>query len=171
MGLEAVKLLVLDHDGVLTDNHVYTDQHGNETCRYYRGDGVGIERLRALGVPVVVISGEVNPVVAVRCEKLRLTCFQGEQRKLDRLHWLVSLTGCTLSEVAYVGNDVNDLECLEAVGHPCIPADAEIDLWENDAFLSLTAIGGDGCVREICDLIAEAKKEAALVRDQAVSVS
>ena len=67
-----VDLLVLDFDGVMTDDRVLVDQHGIESVACHRGDGWGIARLRDAGVPIVVLSTETNPVVAARCEKLRI---------------------------------------------------------------------------------------------------
>ena len=187
MGLEAVRLLVLDHDGVLTDNHVYTNQHGEEMCRYYRGDGIGIERVKAFGVTVACLASEVNPVVAARCAKLKIECVQGVKDKRANLetmgyYWRGGMP--PLAEVAYVGNDINDLECLKAVGFPFVPADAECIIqrladytssakcepgwWDvryrYGDFYGLSERGGYGCVREVCDLIADAK-EAARVHD------
>ncbi len=173
MGLEAVRLLVLDHDGVLTDNHVYTNQHGEEMCRYYRGDGIGIERVKALGVRVVCLSSEANPVVAARCLKLKLRCIQGSKNKLWDLGQEAGIEAIPLSGVAYVGNDVNDLECLKAVGFPFVPQDCEKALRASRyvgrdievsadilRFTRLIRKGGEGCVREVCDLIADAKEAA-----------
>ena len=190
MGLERVKLLVLDFDGVLTDNHVYVDQDGRESVRCYRGDGVGIERVKALGVEVIVISSEVNPVVQTRCKKLRVICWQGcgqpgVMTKLATLEAECRGRGITLGQVAYVGNDVNDLECLKAVGFPFVPWDCEhelrklhnrmgidqhghelvmetVDLTGISNLRRLHRNGGDGCVREACDLIADAHKKPSI---------
>ena len=166
MGLELVKLLALDFDGVLTDNHVLTDQDGRESVRCYRGDGIGIERVKALGVLVVVISKEVNPVVRVRCEKLRIGFFQGEEDKLRRLDELRYYEHLGWGQVAYVGNDINDLPCLRVVGFPFFPPNAEEAVWDEyykagdtaeirDArWFRVDRAGGEGCVRDVCDQIA-----------------
>ena len=178
MGLEQVKLLALDFDGVLTDNHVWTDQDGRESVRCYRGDGIGIERVKALGVLVVVISKEVNPVVRARCDKLSIPCYQGIDDKLNCLDELRYRAHLGWGQVAYVGNDINDLECLRAVGFPFVPKDVEsavcpsynrmgFDNYGHEyiqetvyppdyRFQHLRRRGGDGCVREVCDLIASA---------------
>lgn len=164
-GLASVRLLVLDFDGVLTDNHVYVDQDGRESVRCYRGDGIGINRLRKLGVETVVISSELNPVVKARCDKLRISCAQ-TANKLGALQTYMKWPEpIGPHRVAYVGNDVNDLECLLAVGHPYVVNDCEptlgIALMERrgrERYLKRR--GGDGAVREVCDLIADAIEEA-----------
>ena len=154
--LAAVKLLVLDFDGVLTDNQVYVMQDGSEMVRCYRGDGIGIERLKAAGVRVVVLSGESNPVVQVRCQKLGIPAYIGVNGE-DKRRILFSLVvPCSVSEMAYVGNDLNDLQCLTAVGVPIVTADCEVELLRK-GFYRTTRAGGMGAVREVCDLIADAK--------------
>ena len=136
MNWAAVKLLITDFDGCWTDDAVYVDQNGIESVRCLRADGFGITRLQAAGVPVIVLSAEVNPVVAARCKKLGVRCYQGlgthkvPETKLQVLMALSSghLPGCAntpLSEVAYMGNDVNDIECLKAVGFPIVVPNAE----------------------------------------------
>ena len=174
-----VRLLVTDFDGVWTDDAVYTDQHGNESVRCLRADGYGITRLQAAGVPVIVLSAEVNPVVAARCRKLNVMAFQGLdgsiESKLDVLEKLTAARTVQLSEVAYMGNDVNDIECLQAVGFPIVVQNAwraVFDVWwpssshpigsgrrPSDAgtpYVTSRA-GGYGAVREVCDLILEAR--------------
>ena len=122
--LSAVRLLALDFDGVLTDNQVVVRQDGSESVTCSRGDGFGIGLLVKAGVEVVVISKEENPVVAARCRKLKIPCIQGCDDKLPILRKLAADRGLTARQVAYVGNDLNDLECLGWVGSPIGVADA-----------------------------------------------
>lgn len=151
--LKQVRLLALDFDGVLTDNHVYTFADGSEVVRSWRGDGMGLERLRSLGIHLVVISGENNQVVWGRCQKLLIDCvWLGIVNKRERLEFESSTHSIMLSEMAYVGNDVNDLDCLMAVGLPFIVADAHPSLLGKGFYLT-EARGGEGAVREVCDLI------------------
>ena len=146
------KLLVLDFDGVLTDNRVWVNEAGEETVVFDRGDGMGIRLLREAGVDVLVLSTEENPIVAARCRKLRIPFHQGLVDKRAALLQWVTEHEIDLADVAYVGNDVNDLGCLEIVGlavavqgsHPRVLGQAHI---------TLTRPGGSGAVREICDLI------------------
>lgn len=155
--LKGVELLVLDFDGVLTDNRVEVSQEGKESVVCHRGDGLGIERLRQESIPVVVISKEANPVVSARCHKLGIPCFQNAADKLSVLKQAAKAHNVDLDKVAYVGNDVNDIACIEAVGvgvavadaHPMVAAVADI---------VTEAVGGGGAVREICDLILESRR-------------
>ena len=165
-----VKLLITDFDGVWTDDAVYVDQTGVESVRCLRADGFGITRLQAAGVPVIVLSAEANPVVAARCKKLGVSCFQGLDDKLATLRRLCDTDGkllAPLSEIAYMGNDVNDIECLKAVGFPVIVKNAEDAVFNamdaqpdrnviptGRAYVTRRA-GGYGAVREVCDLILE----------------
>jgi YrbI family 3-deoxy-D-manno-octulosonate 8-phosphate phosphatase len=145
-----VRLLVLDFDGVLTDNTVTVRSDGMEHVTCWRGDGIGTSALQAAGVPVHVLSKERDPVVGVRCTKLGLPFAQGIDDKVPALTALAAEHGVPLTAVAYVGNDVNDLGCLELVGLPIVVADAHHDVLKAAAWIT-TARGGRGAVREVCD--------------------
>jgi len=151
-----VRLLVLDFDGVLTDNTVTITSEGVESVTCWRGDGIGTAALMATGVPVVVISKERDPVVGVRCRKLGLECHQGVDDKAPALAALLAERRIDASQVAYVGNDTNDLGCLALVGLPIVVADAHPDV-HGAALYVTTAPGGRGAVREVCDRIVAAK--------------
>jgi len=162
--LANVKLLVLDFDGVLTDNRVWVDQDGRESVACNRSDGWGIARLREAGVQLVVLSTEQNPVVAARCRKLKVECIQGCDDKRTRLEQLLEERGLSASQVAYVGNDVNDLACMESVGVAIAVADAESAV-RAIASLVTARCGGHGAVREVCDWILEARRRRASAPD------
>lgn len=148
-----VRLLVLDFDGVLTDNRVTVHQDGSESVRCDRSDGLGLERLRAGGqVEVVVLSKETNPVVAARCRKLGLACGQGHDDKLPHLKRMVATRGLRASQVAYIGNDVNDLEAMAWCGVSIAVADGYPEV-RAAAGLVTERPGGHGAVREVCDLL------------------
>ena len=149
---DAVRALVLDFDGVLTDNTVTVTSDGVESVTCWRGDGIGTAALQAAGIPVVVLSKERNPVVAVRCRKLDLPCHQGVDDKLPRLVEILAELGVEAAAAAYVGNDTNDLECLGHVGLPIVVADAHPDTIDAAAYVT-QAPGGRGAVREVCDHI------------------
>lgn len=157
--LAAIELLVLDFDGVLTDNRVWTDQEGRESVACSRSDGMGIGLLGARGVPAVVLSKEANPVVAARCAKLGVRCQQGVDQKGPAFEALVREHGLSMAKVAYVGNDVNDLECLQLAGVAAVVADAH-DATRPAADIVLRHRGGHGAVRELCDAILLAKEKA-----------
>jgi 3-deoxy-D-manno-octulosonate 8-phosphate phosphatase (KDO 8-P phosphatase) len=158
--LAGLRLAVFDFDGVLTDNFVWVNERGEESVRCSRSDGLGLRRLDAVGVPYLIVSTEVNPVVQARAAKLRAECVSGVADKLAVVEERAAAAGAALADVAYVGNDVNDAACLGAVGLPVVPADA----WPEVVPLArwvLTRPGGHGCVREFCDAVWEARGASA----------
>lgn len=160
--LASIRLLLLDFDGVLTDNRVYVDQTGLESVACHRGDGWGIARLREAGVEVQVISTETNPVVAARCAKLGIRCRQGISDKRAVVRSILA-AGHVREEVAFVGNDVNDLGALELVGLPIVVADATPGARAAAHWVTQT-IGGAGAVREVADAILSARAAEMEVR-------
>ena len=155
--LAGVRLVVFDFDGVFTDNTVYVSQDGTESVRCWRGDGLGLTRLRQTGVECVILSTETNPVVAARGRKLSVRVIQGCDDKLTALGALARELDVPLEQVAYVGNDINDLACLQAVGLPIVVQDAHADV-EKCARIRTRTPGGRGAVREVCDLLASARQ-------------
>ena len=151
---ERVELLVLDFDGVLTDNRVWVDAEGRESVAADRGDGWGIARLLESGVPVVVLSTETNPVVAARCKKLGIPAIQGVREKGPALTALLQERGAQPEGVVYVGNDVNDLACFPIAACAVAVADAHPKA-RLAADLVLRNRGGRGAVRELCDILLE----------------
>lgn len=147
-----VRLVVFDFDGVMTDNRVWVMEDGREAVACWRSDGIGLSALRAAGVESFVLSTERNPVVGARCRKLKLECEQGCDDKLKALRRLVADRGLSMDEVAYVGNDVNDLDCLKVVGLPIVVQDAHRSVWRAARWRT-KAPGGRGAVREICDAL------------------
>lgn len=152
-----VGLLALDFDGVMTDNVVVVDETGREAVRCSRGDGMGITLLREAGVPCVVISKERNPVVAARCRKLGIPCYQGIDDKLAVLVEVAKEHGVSPESVAYVGNDVNDLECMAWCGVAVAVADAELEVLRA-AHVVTVRPGGRGAVRDVTDWILAARR-------------
>lgn len=153
--LGAVEVVVFDFDGVFTDNTVLVHQDGSESVRCWRGDGLGLARLRGLGVALAVVSTEANPVVTARCRKLEVDCVQSCVRKEDDLAQLLARLDRSPTVTCYLGNDVNDAGCLRAVGLPVVVADAHPEVVPLARFRTRTP-GGFGAVRELCDLIADA---------------
>lgn len=145
------RLVAFDFDGVFTDNTVYVSQDGTEFVRCWRGDGLGLRKLERLGIPPVILSTEANAVVSVRASKLKIRCVQAIDDKLAALEALSREFDLTLAQVAFVGNDINDLSCLSAVGLPIAVADAHHEIADSVRFRT-RAPGGRGAVREICDL-------------------
>jgi len=153
---ENIALLVLDFDGVLTDDRVYLNQEGKETVAAHRGDGMGIARLKETGVEVMILSTEKNPVVQARGKKLKIPVYQGIDEKGKKLQEIIQEKGFSADQIVYVGNDVNDLPCFPLVGLAVAVADA-LPAVKDQAGLVLSKNGGYGAVREICDLIIETK--------------
>jgi YrbI family 3-deoxy-D-manno-octulosonate 8-phosphate phosphatase len=153
--LRAVRLIVFDFDGVFTDNMVYVFEDGREAVRCTRADGIGLEKLRRLGLPAMILSTETNPVVTARSRKLKVRCIQGCADKRLALDAVAAEMEIPLEQVAYVGNDINDLCCLECVGLPIVVRDAHPDVLPYGRYRT-HAPGGHGAVREVCDLFARA---------------
>jgi N-acylneuraminate cytidylyltransferase len=147
-----VEGIVFDFDGVFTDDLVLVGEDGTEAVRCSRRDGMGIEMLRKADVPMIVLSKERNPVVARRCEKLRLEYRQGQETKLGALKLWIGERGLDAGHVIYVGNDINDLECMAAVGCAVAPADAHPKAL-SAASVVLHSKGGKGAIRELADMI------------------
>jgi len=146
-----IRLIAFDFDGVFTDNMVFVFQDGTEAVRCSRSDGIGLQKLRRLGIESVIISTEANPVVSARARKLKIRCIQDCQDKRAVLEDIAHEKGITLREVAFVGNDINDLSCLECVALPIVVQDAYQDVVPT-ALFQTSRPGGHGAVREICDL-------------------
>jgi YrbI family 3-deoxy-D-manno-octulosonate 8-phosphate phosphatase len=146
--------LVCDFDGVFTDNRVILSEDGKESVICHRGDGLGIENLRKKAFPIIVISKEKNKVVQKRCAKLKIQCFHGKDDKKTILEKWIQENSLNSEQVIYIGNDINDLECMAFVGCGVAVNDAEKIVLEK-ADLILERKGGFGAVRELCDLILE----------------
>ena len=149
-----IQLIAYDFDGVMTDNKVYVDQNGNETVQVNRGDGLGISEIKKLGVEQIIISTENNPVVAQRAKKLGLKCFHGIDNKLDCLKKYAEYKQISLNKICFIGNDINDLGVMSAVGFKICPADA-VDEIKCIVDFILKRNGGDGVIREFYNLIKE----------------
>ncbi len=150
-----VSLLVMDFDGVLTDNRVWVDEGGRERVAGNRSDSLGLSLLRQkTTVHPVVISQETNPVVTARCKKMNVEVFQGIMDKASLLKQILTDRGIDPGETIYMGNDVNDLPCLPLVSCFIAPADAQpAVLRAADRVLGFK--GGHGAVRELCDILME----------------
>jgi YrbI family 3-deoxy-D-manno-octulosonate 8-phosphate phosphatase len=151
---EGISLLVLDFDGVLTDDRVYVNQHGEETVAAHRGDGMGISRAKKAGIEVIILSKEKNSVVQARGNKLKIDVYQGIDEKDQKLQGILKEKGLSAEQVVYVGNDINDLPCFPLVGLAVAVADAHPEVIVQ-AGLVLRKKGGFGAVREICDLLVD----------------
>jgi YrbI family 3-deoxy-D-manno-octulosonate 8-phosphate phosphatase len=157
--LRTISVVAFDFDGVFTDNTVYVTQDGLESVRCWRGDGIGLSRLRTVGVHIVILSTEINPVVTVRADKLGIECRQGLDDKESALKEFCATLGVSPKQAAFVGNDINDIPALMTVGLPIAVHDAHPEILPFVRYRTVNK-GGQGAVRETCDLIYLAKKES-----------
>jgi YrbI family 3-deoxy-D-manno-octulosonate 8-phosphate phosphatase len=157
-----VKLVVSDVDGVLTDASVYYSAEGEALKRFSMRDGMGVELLRDAGIKTVFLTREDSPIVAARAKKLRIEHLLGGKRdKRQALKELLSELSQPLETVAYIGDDVNDLEAMRWVaeaGLAVCPADAVRQIQATAHFVT-SARGGHGAFRELCDLILDNRQE------------
>jgi len=155
--LSSVRLIAFDFDGVFTDNTVYVTQEGIESVRCWRSDGLGLSRLRSVGVQALIISTEINPVVSARAQKLKLPCKQGVEDKAAAILATCKELDATPQETMFVGNDINDIPAFRSVGVPVAVADAYPEIYPYVLYRTQRP-GGFGAVREICDLVYNARK-------------
>jgi YrbI family 3-deoxy-D-manno-octulosonate 8-phosphate phosphatase len=149
---EVVDLVVFDFDGVMTDNRVFVDETGREMVAAYRSDSMGLNYLRKAGIDALVLSTEVNPVVAARCSKMKMPVVQGVEDKASVLRELLRERQLDPGRVIYVGNDINDVPCFPLVACAVVVADAQ-PAARRQADIILSQRGGYGAVRELCDLL------------------
>nr|WP_201471208.1 acylneuraminate cytidylyltransferase [Microbacterium hydrocarbonoxydans] len=147
-----VRAVVTDFDGVHTDDTATIDAHGVERVRVSREDGMGVSLLRKAGIPMLILSTEVNPVVRARADKLRVPVLHGIDDKESALRAWAEENGIPLADIAYLGNDVNDLPALRIVGWPVAVANAH-PLVIDAARVVLRRVGGQGAVRELIERV------------------
>lgn len=149
-----VSLMVMDFDGVLTDNRVWVNDKGEEMIAANRSDSLGLSLLREnKGIEFLVISKERNLVVEARCRKIKVPVLQAVDDKAAALNQVIREKSLKPSEVIYVGNDTNDLPCFSIAGFTVAPADSHPEVLRR-ADLILTQNGGHGAIRELCDILA-----------------
>ena len=155
-----IKLFLTDVDGCLTDGGMYYSASGEELKRFCVYDGMGMVCLQKAGIPCGILSSEQSPIVKARAEKLKLQFLYlgvGSKvnpdclTKLQAAEEICTQLGITLDEVCYVGDDINDLDLLRAVGHPCCPPNARPEVKAVPGIKVLKTPGGQGAIREITD--------------------
>ena len=149
-----IELVILDFDGVVTDNRVWTDQDGREMVAAYRSDSPRISELREQGIEVMILSSEPNTVVAARAKKMGVEAIHGVglQDKGRVMREVLEKKNVKAENVVYVGNDLNDLPCFEIAGWSVAVADAFPEVIRKADYV-LNKPGGHGAVRELCELI------------------
>ena len=150
--IHRIKLIVLDVDGTLTDGGVYIDSNGVETKKFNIKDGAGIVLAEKAGIDFMILTGRKSYCVERRAEELKIKyVFQGIIDKLSYLKAFLHENNIDPEEVAYMGDDVNDLEWMSYVGFTACPADAVKRVRETVDFVSQFN-GGFGAVRDLCDM-------------------
>ncbi len=153
----AIKLLSLDVDGVLTDGGLYYADDGRQIRKFNVKDGMGVKQAMSAGVDVAIITASKAPCILKRAEDLGVKHVRiGVEDKLAALKTICSELGVTLAETAHMGDDLNDIPVLEAVGFALTVADAIEDVKAAAGYVAKKG-GGAGAVREVCDLIVESK--------------
>ncbi len=151
--IKALKLLILDVDGVLTDGRLFFDQQGQEYKCFHARDGHGIKLLRQSGVEVAVISGRKSASVALRMQSLGVEhVYQGHENKRQAFQEILQILQLKPEQAAHVGDDVLDLPIMTQAGFAVAVADANFAV-KQYADWCTEASGGQGAVREVCDLI------------------
>jgi 3-deoxy-D-manno-octulosonate 8-phosphate phosphatase (KDO 8-P phosphatase) len=159
-------MLVLDVDGVLTDGKLYFDHLGNELKAFNTRDGMGMKALQKCGIEVAVITGRKSEAVAQRMAQLDIQhVYQGREDKLNAFLHLLEITGLDAQQVCFVGDDWIDLPILLRAGLAISVADAE-DRVKEKAHWITKRNGGDGAVREICNLILAAQDKDQTILDE-----
>ena len=156
--LSQIRLFATDVDGVLTDGGMYYAESGDEWKKFNTRDGMGIKLLQRAGIITAIVTQERTKLVARRAEKLTIPeLHQGVMDKLSLVRDMTARYGLTLSQVAYIGDDINDLETLKAVGFSATPADGMPQVAAAVDYICRKK-GGEGAVREIIDMILDAQQ-------------
>lgn len=145
-----VQLIVYDFDGVMTDNRAFLFADGSEAVKIHRGDGLAVSRIRKRGIAQLILSSEKNEIVVVRGKKLQIPVLFGIDDKFSSLKKYCLEKNLDMSKVAFVGNDLNDLECMQNARWAIAPSDAYPQV-KSIAHYVTNAVGGAGVIRELAD--------------------
>ena len=149
---ELPKIIFTDFDGCLTDDRVWVNQDGEEFVAANRKDGLAVNRLKALGIKIVITSTETNKVVTARAAKLGIEALQGLTDKVAAIENYISKSNITWKDSWYIGNDVNDLGAIRKVRFSICPSDA-VKAVKKEVDLKLKTKGGYGVLSELVTLI------------------
>ena len=153
--VKKIKLIATDIDGVWTDGTMVYSPEGDVMKVFSTYDGMAVQILREIGIPVAILTGENSPMVQKRAEKLKISyVYQGEQNKLARLNELCEKENITLDEIAYIGDDINDLDCLKSVGVTGLSGNSPIQNQFSPDYITLR-VGGQGAFRDFVNWLLE----------------
>lgn len=152
-----IAMIISDFDGVMTDNRVMVDETGRESVYVSRADGQGINMLRAMGIDLAIISTEKNKVVERRAEKLKVECIHGVENKAACMKKYCMERDIPLTQVAYIGNDINDYDAMQLACVKIAPQDAYGEV-KGIADYVTEVKGGYGVIREIAGIIKQNRK-------------
>ena len=151
-----IKLFATDVDGTMTDAGMYYTEDGIELKKFNFRDGMGFKLLREAGIKTAIITSEASAMVKKRADKLKVDYLSmGSWEKLDFVKNICKDLDITLDEVAYIGDDINDIELLQAVKYKACPNDAVKKVKEVEDIIILGNKGGEGAVREFIELLLE----------------
>lgn len=149
-----IKLFATDVDGTMTDGCMYYAENGLELKKFNFQDGMGFKILRDAGIKTAIITSEDTPIVKKRANKLKVDFLSmGTWEKLEFVKKICNELNITLKEVAYIGDDINDIELLNAVGLKACPSNAVKKVKNIENIIQLSLKGGEGAVREFVELI------------------
>lgn len=154
-----IKMLVMDVDGTLTDGKIYMSANGELMKAFNIKDDYAIARLRGYGIEPVIITGRSSEIVKQRCAELKIKeLYQGIENKSYKLREVCEKQHVELSQVAYIGDDLNDLPCMKICGYSACPSDAMKQVKNNVSYVC-QAKGGDGAVRSLLTILSPISKK------------
>lgn len=152
-----IKLIVLDVDGTLTDGRITLDNNGIESKSFNVKDGLAIAQAIKIGIDIIIVTGRNSEITNIRSKELGIKeVYQGIKDKITFVTPIILKKSITMEDVAYIGDDINDLAIMKNVAFPACPSDASIEVKKISKFVSSFA-GGEGAVREIIEHILQAK--------------
>ena len=152
MNIGKIDAFVFDFDGVLTNNRVWVNQDGLESVCCNRGDGLAFDVLKKLKIPAFILSTEINPVVVVRAQKLKIPVLNGIANKKKALQKLCKENDFNLENILFIGNDLNDFEVMSSCGYSACPSDAHAKI-KGISTKVLVSRGGECVARELLEKI------------------
>ena len=155
--MNKIKLVLSDIDGVLTDGGMYYSENGDELKKFNTRDGMGVKILRERGIELALVTSEENKINIRRAKKLGIKyIFQNISNKLEHISQFIKEKKIKFDEIAFIGDDINDLELLKNVKYSFCPSDAAKEVKSVVKF-QLNKKGGDGVFREMVDFLIERK--------------